>query len=244
MDRFRYKITIQYDGTRYHGWQIQKNHVTIQSEIEKGIKDFCSQKTSVYGSGRTDSGVHAIGQVAHFDLSEKIEPKIILNALNAKINNDIKIIYCEQVNNDFHARFSAKKRYYTYRLRTNEFLLDHYFTYHSGPLDFKLLNKASQLVVGEHDFTSFSKNNKKITNRRCIIYDSIWKETGSVLNYHIAGNRFLHHMVRYLVGTMIEIAKNKFSLKSFEELISFPKEDVRIFKAPPEGLILEKVEYE
>ena len=90
MDRFRYKITIQYDGTRYHGWQIQKNHVTIQSEIEKGIKDLCSQKTSLYGSGRTDSGVHAIGQVAHFDLSEKIEPKIqneaeMLNILGSDI---------------------------------------------------------------------------------------------------------------------------------------------------------------
>ena len=244
MDRFRYKITIQYDGTRYHGWQIQKNHKTIQGEIEHGLKDFSSKKISVHGSGRTDSGVHALGQVAHFDLNKKIDPKIIVDALNAKIAKDINIINCEIVDEDFHARFSAKKRHYNYRLRTNSFILDHHFTHQSVSLDINLLNEASRLVVGEHDFTSFSKNNPKINNRKCIVYDSIWKNTDYMLNYYISGNRFLHHMVRYLVGTMIEIGKNKFSLSKFENLLMSPNESVQIFKAPSNGLVLESVEYE
>lgn len=244
MDSFRYKIVIQYDGTYYHGWQIQKNHKTIQAEIEKALSSLISQKISICGSGRTDSGVHALGQVAHFDLIKKINPEDIINALNAKINKDIRVISCEIVNNDFHARFSATKRSYTYRLRTNTFVLDRHFTHQTPWLDINLLNEASRLVIGEHDFTSFSKNNPKIINRTCIIYDSIWKDNESVLNYSISGNRFLHHMVRYLVGTMIEIGRNKYSLTKFKELLSSPREDVQIYKAPPDGLILEKVEYE
>tara|TARA_B100001142_G_C14328639_1_gene653213 strand:+ start:589 stop:1329 length:741 start_codon:yes stop_codon:yes gene_type:complete len=241
---FRYKIVVQYDGTDYHGWQIQKNHKTIQGELENALSDLAPHKISICGSGRTDSGVHALAQVAHFDLLEKINPELIINSLNAKIDRNIRVLRCGIVNDDFHARFSATKRSYIYRLRTNSYILDHHFTHHSSPLDLKLLNKASQLIIGDHDFTSFSKNNPKITNRRCIIYDSIWKESESVLNYNITGNRFLHHMVRYLVGTMIEIGKKKYSLKKFERLLTFPKEDVQIYKAPPNGLILEKVDYE
>jgi len=244
LDLFRYKIVVQYDGSRYHGWQIQKNFVTVQSEIEKALSNLTSQKVAITGSGRTDAGVHALGQVAHFDLIEKLNSEVIVSALNAKLNKDIRIISCKNVSRDFHARFSASKRFYTYRLRTNTFVLDQHFTHQSSPLDIDLLNEASQLIIGEHDFTSFSKNNPKITNRNCSIYDSIWKDKESVLNYNICGNRFLHHMVRYLVGTMIEIGKNKFSLRKFKELLSSPRENVQIYKAPPNGLILKKIEYE
>ena len=105
----RYKIIIQYDGTSFNGWQIQKGHQTIQGEIEKALKNFMSKEIVVYGSGRTDSGVHALGQVAHFDLSKKIDPNILLSAINANLNHCIRIIKCEFVDSDFHARFSAKK---------------------------------------------------------------------------------------------------------------------------------------
>ena len=240
----RYKIIIQYDGTAFHGWQIQKKYLTIQGALENALKDFTSKKINVFGSGRTDSGVHALGQVAHFDLPEEIDSSILINALNAKLDYRIKIIECEKVNNDFHARYSATKRHYVYRLRTDTFLLDHHYTYHILPVDIDLLNSASKLILGEQDFTSFSKSNKKIVNRNCHIYESIWKEDKSILNYHITGNRFLHHMVRYLVGTMLEIGKNNYSIKKFEELILNPREDVQIFKAPSKGLVLKQVDYE
>ena len=241
---FRYKITIQYDGSNYHGWQVQKDQTTIQSQIEEALKVLTSQRIVIIGSGRTDAGVHALGQVAHFDLKKKIDKTILVNALNANMNNDIRVVNCEHVDSNFHARFSALKRFYSYRVRTNTFVLDRKFTHHTNSLDIALLNEASQLIIGEHDFTSFSKNNQKKINRICIIYDSIWNHNESVLNYSISGNRFLHHMVRYLVGTMIEVAKNKFSLSKFKELLISPREDVQIFKAPPNGLILEKVDYE
>lgn len=240
----RYKIIIQYDGTAFHGWQIQKKYLTIQGALENALKDFTSKKINVFGSGRTDSGVHALGQVAHFDLPEEIDSSILINALNAKLDYRIKIIECEKVNNDFHACYSAIKRHYVYRLRTDSFLLDHHYTYHILPVDIDLLNSASKLILGEQDFTSFSKSNKKIVNRNCQIYESIWKEDKSILNYHITGNRFLHHMVRYLVGTMLEIGKNNYSIKQFKDLLLNPRENVQIFKAPSKGLVLKQVDYE
>ena len=178
------------------------------------------------------------------DLPEEIDSSILINALNAKLDYRIKIIECEKVNNDFHARYSATKRHYVYRLRTDTFLLDHHYTYHILPVDIDLLNSASKLILGEQDFTSFSKSNKKIINRNCQIYESIWKEDKSILNYHITGNRFLHHMVRYLVGTMLEIGKNNYSIKQFKDLLLNPRENVQIFKAPSKGLALKQVDYE
>ena len=166
MTLYRYKIVVQYDGTNYHGWQIQKNHKTIQGELEKALSDLTSQNISICGSGRTDSGVHALAQVAHFDLLKKIIPESIINALNAKIDKDIRVLHCEIVKNDFHARFSATKRSYLYRLRTNTYILDRHYTHRSSPLDLKLLNKASQLLIGDYDFTSLTKNNPKISIRR------------------------------------------------------------------------------
>ena len=150
MTLYRYKIVVHYDGTNYHGWQIQKNHKTIQGELEKALSDFISQRISICGSGRTDSGVHALAQVAHFDLLKKINPESIINALNAKIDKDIRVLHCEIVKNDFHARFSATKRSYVYRLRTNTFILDRHYTHRSSPLDIKLLNQASRLLIGNY----------------------------------------------------------------------------------------------
>ena len=241
---YRYKLIIQYDGTRFHGWQIQKNHNTIQKEIEKSLSDYLSNITTIVGAGRTDSGVHALGQVAHFDSKKKLNSSISLKAINARLPDDIQIVKCKLVDKTFHARFSAKKRFYIYRIRTNTFLLDHSFTFKTNLVDIDLLNKAAEAIKGRHDFTSFSKFNKKIDNRVCTIYESVWKQKDHILNYHICGNRFLHHMVRYLVGTMIEIARKRYNYNDFLELLNDPKENVHIFKAPSKGLILEKIVYE
>ena len=171
---YRYKLTIQYDGTEYHGWQVQKNHTTIQDEIEKSLNVFLSKKVPLIGAGRTDSGVHALGQVAHFDLDQKKEPRVIVDALNARLNNDIQIKDCVLVDKTFHARFSAKKRFYLYRLRTDTFLLDRSFTFQVKKVDFNLLKSSAELIKGTHDFTSFSKHNDKIDNRycTCLLYTS------------------------------------------------------------------------
>ncbi len=241
----RYRIIIQYDGTRFRGWQLQKNHRTIQGELEKSLKKINKNKlVRVHGAGRTDTGVHATGQVAHFDLSTDLDDIKLKNALNGNLPKDIRVMNCDQVTDKFHARFSAKKRHYLYRTRNNKFLLDRNFTWSIEKLDLDRLNDVAKIIKGDHDFTSFSRNNKNLDNRRCIIYESLWKEDNEIVNYYIAGNRFLHHMVRYLVGTMVEVIRQKFEFDYFKELINSPTENVNIFKAPPQGLVLTKVDYD
>ena len=168
----------------------------------------------------------------------------IKDALNGILPRDIKVMELSKTNENFHARFSAIIRYYQYRIRTDGFILDRNFTWHIDSLDLKMLNKSSKIFLGENDFTSFSKSNEEIEHRRCIVYESIWKEEDQVLNYYIVANRFLHHMVRYLVGTMVEIARSRYDFDIFKNLIKSPKENVNVVKAPPQGLVLTRVDYE
>ena len=241
----RFKIIIQYDGTDFRGWQLQSKERTVQGEIESALMNLNdSNLIRVHGAGRTDTGVHATGQVAHFDFDTKLDNDDLKNALNGNLPKDIRIMYCEKVSEQFHARFSAKKRHYLYRTRNNKYLLDRNYTWSTEKLDLDKLNEVAKIIKGNHDFTSFSRFNKNLDHRRCIIYESLWKEDSEIVNYHITSNRFLHHMVRYLVGTMVEVIREKFELEYFRELINKPSENVNIFKAPPQGLVLTKVDYD
>ena len=240
----RFRVIIQYDGTGFRGWQLQKNERTIQGELEESLKKINHNNLiRVHGAGRTDTGVHATGQVAHFDLSTNLDTSELKNALNGNLPKDIRVMDCDQVSDNFHARFSAKKRHYLYRTRNNKYLLDRNYTWSTEKLDLDKLNEVAKIIKGNHDFTSFSRFNKNLDHRRCIIYESLWKEDSEIVNYHITSNRFLHHMVRYLVGTMVEVLRDKFELEYFKELINKPSENVNIFKAPPQGLVLTKVDY-
>ena len=241
----RFSIIIQYDGTGFRGWQLQNNERTVQGEIESALLNLSdSTLTRVHGAGRTDTGVHATGQVAHFDLDTKLDNIELKNALNGNLPKDLRIMNCDNVSEEFHARFSAIKRYYLYRIRMDDFLLDRNYTWTTEKLDIDKLNEVAKIFIGVHDFTSFSRNNKELEHRRCIIYESLWKEDNEIVNYNIVGNRFLHHMVRYLVGTMIEVARGKFEFEQFKKLIEQPIENANIYKAPPRGLVLTKVDYE
>ncbi len=241
----RFKIKIQYDGTGFCGWQLQKKDRTVQGELEAVLKILNQgELIRVHGAGRTDTGVHATGQVAHFDYKTDMDSCALKDAINGNLARDVRVMDCRVVPPEFHARFSATQRYYRYRCRTNDFLLDRNYTWRTGLLDLKILNEAAQYIIGNHDFTSFSRNNEDLDHRRCIVYDSVWKGDGAVVNYVIKGNRFLHHMVRYLVGTMVEISHGKYELERFKKLIDHPTENVHIYKAPPRGLVLTKVDYE
>ncbi len=241
----RFKITLQYDGTGFRGWQLQNKERTVQGEIQDALQILNKKKLiRVHGAGRTDTGVHAMGQVAHFDFNTDLDTYALKDALNGNLSRDVRVMDCVVVSSEFHARFSALRRYYQYRCRTNVFLLDRNYTWLTGSVDLTLLNEAASVIIGNHDFTSFSKNSEDLDHRRCIIYDSVWKENGDVVNYHVSGNRFLHHMVRYLVGTMLEISRGKIKMEQFKELINHPIENVNIFKAPPQGLVLTRVDYD
>jgi len=241
----RFKITLHYDGTGFRGWQLQNKERTVQGEIEDALQILNKKKLiRVHGAGRTDTGVHALGQVAHFDFNTDMDTCALKDALNGNLARDVRVMDCAVVSPEFHARFSALRRYYQYRCRTNVFLLDRNYTWATGPVDLSLLNEAASVIIGNHDFTSFSKNSEDLDHRRCIIYDSVWKENGDVVNYHVSANRFLHHMVRYLVGTMLEISRGKIKIEQFKELINHPIENVNIYKAPPQGLVLTRVDYD
>ena len=243
----RYKITIQYDGNSFSGFQSQKNKLGIQDQIESSIAKLNNNKlVKVYGASRTDAGVHALGQVAHFDIVSQLSDDDFLRAINARLNKEIRISKLVKVDDFFHSRFDAKSKKYEYFCCTEEnplFLKNHHFIKN---IDFNLIKKASKLIEGEHDFLSFSKFSGK-ENNRCKIFSSEWlfdDKNKQKLSYIIHGNRFLHHMVRYLVGTMIAVGQNKISIEDFLILLNNPKKDARIFKAPSKGLILREIFYE
>ena len=241
----RYKITVHYDGTNYFGWQMQSHKRTIQGEIETALLPLNDNETvKIVGAGRTDRGVHALGQVAHFDLDTKLNVTQLLKALNARLPNDIRILAANLTEDEFHARFSAKRRYYRYQCYIGDNILFKNQSWFISEIDVATLNEFANLIEGSFDFLSFSKINKELKNTICDIYESKWYKSENMLIFNVCGNRFLHHMVRYLVGTMVAGVQGKISLDYFRDLLNNPQKNVKIFKAPPEGLILVKIDYD
>ena len=239
-------MTIQYDGTNLHGWQVQKNGRTVQGEIQNALqKIFKNQEINLIGAGRTDSGVHALSQTSNIKLDTDMNIKSLLNAVNGNLeNNDICITDIEQVLDDFHSRFSALKREYIYKISTKYSPIDrNYYWNIEEKIDMKKLINCAKLILGEHDFTQLSKKNNEIDNKICKVYLSKWNVFGNKIYYNIIANRFLHHMVRYLVGIMIEISKNRsFTIDEFSSMLQ-GKEREQIYRAPSKGLYLKKIYY-
>jgi len=242
----RYKILIQYDGSSYNGWQLQKNKRTVQGEIENALKIISRSKhrIAVHGSGRTDSGVHAYGQVAHFDLNTNLKSVELCNAINANTYEDCRIMSVEKVENDFESRFDAITRRYRYQVYLGSSLLYRNQAWLINKIKIDILEELSEIIIGEHDFLSFSKYRPEKKNTKSIIYESTWRKKDKMLSYEISGNRFLHHMVRYLVGTMVQVSRGIFTKEKFTSLLHHPRKNVQIYRAPANGLILLKVEYE
>jgi|TARA_B100001758_G_C18266578_1_gene533946 tRNA pseudouridine38-40 synthase len=239
------KFIIEYKGTNYSGWQIQKNQNTIQGEIKKAFEIlFPNQNINIIGSGRTDSGVHAKGQVASLVLKENIELDKIFKSINGIIPNDIYIKKYEEVDLQFNARHSAKYRIYRYYIRTQFSPFNHDIAWHvHNPINYSLLQECANLLKGNHDFSSLSKNNPDIINKKCVIYESFWQKYNNELIYTIKANRFLHHMVRFIVGTSIEVARSKLMTDDFFKMINNSSSKFPMC-APPKGLFLNEVLYD
>tara|TARA_B110000438_G_scaffold48739_1_gene49143 strand:- start:1014 stop:1748 length:735 start_codon:yes stop_codon:yes gene_type:complete len=241
----RYKITIQYDGLSFSGFQSQKNLNTIQDKIEYSLS-FLNKNNliRVLGASRTDAGVHALGQVAHFDLDIELSLDAIKRALNARLPSEIRIIDIVEVDSKFHSRFDAIKKEYLYQcsLTDNPLLSKNHFIVKK--IDFDILEDIQGELLGKHNFLSFSKFDIDKKNTICEIFKSKWILEDGKLFYIIEGNRFLHHMVRYLVGTMIGCMDKKISKKDFLSLLDNPIKDGKLLKAPAHGLILNRIFYE
>ena len=241
----RYKITIQYDGLDFSGFQSQKNLNTIQDKIEYSLS-FLNENNLIRlsGASRTDSGVHALGQVAHFDLDTDLSLNAIKRAINARLPVEIRTIDVVEVSAEFHSRFDATKKQYLYQccLTDNPLLSKNHFIVKK--INFEILKDLETELLGKHDFLSFSKFDIEKKNTICEIFKSKWTLEDDKLFYIIEGNRFLHHMVRYLVGTMIGCMEGKITKKDFLSLLDNPIKNAKLFKAPAHGLILNRIFYE
>ena len=242
----RVALLIQYDGSNYHGWQVQPNESTIQGTIEMALQKVMGTQISIMGSGRTDTGVHAHGQVAHFDILETAIPvHNIGKVINQYLPEDIMVIASQSVVDDFHSRFMANQREYRYNLNTNYDILrrkSHWYV--RFPLEFSKLATLSTMIIGSHDFSSFCYAGTETENMVCDIFDAKWlNNADGSLRFHIKADRFLHHMVRMLTGSMIEVARGKWSIDTFIHLLNNPDRQNHAVTAPPTGLTLVKVSY-
>ncbi len=239
-------LLVQYDGSAYHGWQIQKDPETVQGYLESSLQTVFGQKIGLFGSGRTDSGVHALGQVAHFEIATSPIPvENLWKALNRHLPDDIRLIASVEVKDDFHSRFAAVRRQYLYQLTTSPNVLDRntqWYVRHQ--LDISKLETLSKLILGEHDFSSFCYAGTETENMICNLAQADWEvHQSGVLRFTIAGDRFLHHMVRMLVGSMIEVARGKWEVDHFESLVINPNRKSHTVTAPAHGLALMQVSY-
>ena len=241
----RYFIELSYKGTHYHGWQIQENAESVQAVLNRVLETLLRQPVETLGSGRTDTGVHATQQFAHFDLPDPVPDLLQLTyKLNALLPPDIAIKRVFPVADAVHARFDARSRSYEYRITTQKspFLKDlAYFFPH--PLALDKMNEAAAILIGTQDFASFSKVHTDVNNFICTVTEARWEAQGSLLVFHISANRFLRGMVRAIVGTLLEVGQAKLQVPDFEEIIKQKNRQAARRNAPPEGLFLTQIRY-
>ncbi len=241
----RYKLLIEYHGAYFSGWQIQPDATTVEGELEKAFSKILQQPIDLIGQGRTDAGVHARGQVAHVDLNDEVDVQKLIFGVNGVSSNHVFIHEIEEVKADFHARFDASSRAYTYTLLKRPSPLHHDIGWViPKDTDIRLLEECATLLNGEFDFDGFSKFNEENYTTLCTIFNTAIEEKEDRVLFHIQANRFLRNMVRRLIGTMIQVGIGKIKLNDYRELLFNPKADVKSFTAPAHGLVLEKVFYE
>ena len=242
-----FKITIEYDGTRYHGWQRQKNDRTIQEEIEKAVLTIIGQKVSLTGSGRTDAGVHAHAQVANFQCETNLGPQDIFGGLNSLTADDVVIRRCEEVEASFHARYDVKSKTYVYKIlnRPNPTAIGRqYAWYIRKELNLDAMRAASVHLIGKHDFKAFEGvGSPRAHTTRTIFKASLIKEQDGYLTFEIEADGFLRFMVRNIVGTLVNVGLGKISPADFKGILESKNRDQAGATAPAHGLFLKKVRY-
>lgn len=239
----RYKGIVAYDGSKYKGWQKQPHGQSVQQHIEAAMKLKFDAPVNVIASGRTDTGVHALGQVVHFDYKYDIEPERFRKAINKTLNKDVHFLTLEKVSDEFHSRFNVVKKEYWYTVNVGK-----YETLNANrqlqvccDLDLKAIQEAAKLFEGEHDFVSFS-NDPRENTVRIIYYLKVEKEN-DIITFKVNGTGFLNHMIRNIVGCLIAIGKGKITKDHVIKHLNNPVKGNNYYKANPEGLCLMLVEY-
>jgi tRNA pseudouridine38-40 synthase len=239
-------LTIQYDGSSFCGWQTQKNLPTVQETLETAIHKLTKEFSNLHGAGRTDAGVHALGQRANFITSATIPTDRIPIALNSMLPAAIRVTDALVKPLDFHARFAPNIKHYRYSIETTSIgspLRRNYVWQRHGIMDEALLYEAAELIVGTHNFKAFCASGSVVKNFTRTVYASTWSREGDLLCYDITGNGFLYNMVRLLVGGMSHIASGKWSLADLSEALRSGERSGTLYCAPPQGLCLVEVRY-
>lgn len=242
-----FKVTIQYDGTRYKGWQVQKStDMTIQGKLQSVLEEMTGQPVEVIGSGRTDAGVHAYGQVANFHIPEKFSSDEVFEYLNRYLPMDIAVIDIEEADERFHARYHATEKTYMYRIHTstvpNVFERKYMYTY-TERLDIEAMRQAASELVGTHDFMAFcgNKKMKKSTVRSIYAIDIVERENEIEISY--TGNGFLQQMIRIMTGTLIEVGNGAKKPSDIKMILDSMDRQNAGYTVPAEGLSLKRVKY-
>jgi len=240
----RYFLDISYLGTRFHGWQIQKNAISVQEVINEKISTLLKREINVVGSSRTDTGVHAIQQFCHFDIDKKINLEVLREKLNSFLPKDVSLNQIFPVVDDAHSRFDAVSRTYEYRICRNKNPFQNetaYFFFKK--LDIDLMNEGAEFLLKVNNFQSFSKVKTDVNNFDCKITYAKWNLKSGNLNFKIRSNRFLRGMVRAIVGTLLEVGEEKISIGEFKKVIMSRNRSKAGSAAPPKGLYLTHVKY-
>lgn len=240
------KLTIEYDGTNYGGWQVQPNAVTIQEKIEHAIFKATGENIRICGAGRTDAGVHALGQVAHFETESNIETDRIKHAVNAYLNEDIRIKKSEQVDDDFHARYDAVGKTYRYSIyndRIKPALLRNVVHTVYEKLDIDKMKKASKHYIGKHDFSAFCSSGADVEDKERQIYDVRIKEDLPLIEIEFEGSGFLYNMVRIMTGTLISVGRGAIEPIEIYDIVKSKDRGRAAATAPAKGLCLLNVKY-
>ena len=248
-DRVRnVKLVLQYDGTDFHGWQIQPGLATIQGTLTRAIFRITGESAQVHGSGRTDAGVHALAQVCNFCIGSTIPLVNLQKALNSLLPPSIRILQAEEASRAFHARRDAVQKHYCYRILTSKWCspFDYRFVFHHPkPLDFLAMSEAAIRVVGEHDFSSFCDSSAEVESRvRCVASSFfVFDSKRDLIEYNVCANGFLHHMVRNFVGTFLEVGRGRVAVSTIEAILNAKDRSIAGPTAPAKGLFLVSVSY-
>ena len=240
----RYFMELSYNGAPFNGWQIQPSAPTVQQELEKALSPILRSKTNIVGCGRTDSGVHASQFFAHFESSENLDFDALTFKLNCMVSREVAVHKIFEVPSDLHARFSATARTYHYFINQvkDAFNFDQSWFMHAN-LNIGIMNQACEHLIGKQDFTSFSKLHTQTRTNLCTISKAAWKVDGNKLKFEITADRFLHNMVRSIVGTTIDVGKGKISPEEFKLIIAAKDRQKAGTSVPAQGLFLAKIEY-